>query len=247
MCLPSPLQRVENLPLPLFPEDDAQTLEEAQPQLSDVLGSSSRMPISPDVLHYVVRNFVNAAVKKAKKHQIRAKAHNPPPVRVTSRQEKKIVSKTSPILRKRRARKNLNKAVRRRSLLCNELPKNVLKPSSVSESTADKSRLVEEVSERNKPRKRVRRKSPGVNFPRRKSSRLEEKASKDPVGMAPHETPKSIPVDEEISLRSDTMNLSVSGADMTVPLPMECAYPFVHCLIFNRPAVMHGDDLGLLL
>ena len=215
MCLPSPLQQVENLPLPLFPEDDTRTLGQIHPRLSDVLGSSSRIPLSPDILHYVVRNFVNAAVKKARKTQIKSRTPYPAPVKVTLKQEKKIVDKTTPTPRRRKAKKQLSTPVRLQSSMRKQL-RDGIQASSAPKGQHSNAKNVEDTSGRKKSQRRTRKKPSNANSSVRKSLRLSVKAggstelTKEPFKGALDQTSTVISVDEEISLRSEAMNLSVS-------------------------------------
>ncbi|KAL5111050.1 Microcephalin [Taenia crassiceps] len=213
MRLPSPQQQVANLPLPLFPEDDTLALD-AQPRFPELIGSTnlSRMPLSPDVLHFVVRNFASSAT--AMKGQMpRGKKMLPlAPVKVTPSQEKKIVSKTP--MQKRGKRNILGRS--RSSLRIQQLLKSHVGVSSAPGTGASKRRVLKNGGEGESGKKPLRKKIKLVlaaTHPRRKSQRLLEKLancvgsamSAPETGM--NATSTSVIVDSEISLKSPTVNI----------------------------------------
>ncbi|VDK32981.1 unnamed protein product [Taenia asiatica] len=213
MRLPSPQQQVANLPLPLFPEEDT-LAQEAQPRLPDLIGSVtlSRMPLSPDVLHFVVRNFASSATAVKKNRMPKRKKIAPlAPVTVTPSQEKKIVSKTP--MQRRRGR---NILARSQSSLRRQLLKSHVSVSSASDTSASKRRVLrngaEEDSGRKTPRKKMKLVG-AVTQPRRKSQRLLAKfatcvgSAMGPPRTSTSTTSKSVIVDSEISLKSPTVNI----------------------------------------
>lgn len=209
MRLPSPQQQVANLPLPLFPADDA-LAQEAQPRLPDLIGSAtfSRMPLSPDVLHFVVRNFASSATMMKKNRMPKRKRMvRLAPVKVTPRQEEKIVSKT-PIQKLREG----NILAGPRSPLRRQLIKSHAGFSSASDAGASKRRALKNGgngdSKQKTPRKKVKLVE-AVTQPRRKSQRLLAKLA-NCVGSGMKTNSKSVIVDSEISLKSPPINICVS-------------------------------------
>ncbi|KAH9282364.1 Microcephalin [Echinococcus granulosus] len=212
MRLPSPPQQVADLPL--FPEDNAPA-QETQPRLSDVIGSTtlSRMPLSPDVLHFVVRNFASSTT--AIKKNLMPKREKPlllAPVKVTPSQERKIVSKTPTQKWRRR-----NPLEGRRSSLRRQLLKSHVDALSASDGVTLKGRILKSVKRGDSGQitqgKKGLKSVEVLPQPRRRSLRLLAKVT-NRVGLAmgPPETAlgptsKSVIVDSEISLNSPTVNI----------------------------------------
>ncbi|VDM19556.1 unnamed protein product [Hydatigera taeniaeformis] len=212
MRLPSPPQEVANLPLPLFPEDDTLTLE-TQPRPPDFIGplTLSRMPLSPDMLHFVVRNFASSTTVM-KKNQVSKSQKLVPlsPVRVTPSQEKKIICKTPTQKQRRRNRSPRSRPLLRRQLLG---PHNG--PPNASDICGSRKKALKNDQEGAWGQKTQQKRMKSVEVvaqPRRKSLRLLSRAANrlgsvmDPSGKGVATTSKSIAIDSATSLKSPKVN-----------------------------------------